>query len=357
MSESRAARSALFTPRPRAWRRTLGAVGAALAVAAAASACSSGNGGIEKSGLNVGVVDGIGAATFELGVQQHYFDQNGLSITVSHFDTDAQAESALQKGTVDIAFGDYSSFLYAGHENPVGGKVQVIGEGYDAGENTIGLITKAGSNLLGQTVSGATGVSGDIAGGGLSVDVPASDSPEFLALANWAILEQTPLNQTSQRVHTIGASSDGATTAQTEIANVEQGSVDTAVLQEPYLTQALETGKVAEIANLDSGNAANMPVAGYFMLSSTAKSDPNTIAAFQAGLSQAQSLGASRVQVEAALTAAKLSPQVAATASIGNYPTAIVQASLANVLSLMGSANLDIGTQDATMLTGGATLA
>lgn len=356
MSESRAARPALFTPRPRAWRRTLGAVGAVLAVTAAASACSSGNGGIEKSSLNVGVVDGIGAATFELGVQQHDFDQNGLSITVSHFDTDAQAEAALQKGTVDIAFGDYSSFLNASHDNPVGGKVQVVGEGYDAGEDTVGLVTRTGSSLLDQTVNGPSGVSGDIAGGNLSVDVPAADSPEFLALANWAILEQTPLNQSMQRVHPVGSTSDGATTAQTEIANVEQGSADTAVLQEPYLTQALESGKVAEIANLDSGNAANMPVAGYFMLSSTAKNDPNTIAAFQAGLSQAQALGGNRVQVESALTAAKLSPQVAATASIGNYPTSIVQASLANVLSLMGSANLNIGTQDATELTGGVAL-
>lgn len=356
MSESRAARSALFTPRPRAWRRTLGAVGAALAVAAAASACSSGNGGIEKSDLNVGVVDGVGAVTFELGVQQHDFDQNGLSITVSHFNTDAQAESALQKGTIDIAFGDYSSFLNAAESNPVGGKVQVVGEGYDAGTDTVGLVTRVGSSLLDQTVSGSGGVSGNIASGGLSVDVPAADSPEFLALANWAILEQTPLNESSQRVHAVGATTDGATTAQTEITNVEQGSVDTAVLQEPYLTQALETGKIAEVANLDSGNASNMPVSGYFMLDSTAQNDPNTIAAFQAGLSQAQALGGSRVQVEGALTAAKLSPQVAATASIGNYPTAIVQASLANVLSLMGSANLDIGIQDATSLTGASSL-
>lgn len=354
MSESRAPRSPQFT-RPRAWRRTLGAVGTALAVAAAASACSSGGGGIEKSNLNVGVVDGIGAATFELGVQQHDFDQNGLSISITHFATDAQAETALQKGTVDIAFGDYSAFLDEGGSNPVAGKVQVVGEGYDAGDNTIGLVTGTSSSLLGDTLSGPDGVSGKIADGELSVDVPTSDSPELLALANWAILEQTPLNASTEHINSVGTSTDGATTAQAEVAAVEQGTASAAVLQEPYLTQALETGKVAQLADLDSGNANNMPVSGYFALASTAKNDPNTIAAFQTGLTEAQAIGSSRVQVEAALTAAKLSPQVAATASIGNFPTAIVEANLSNVLSLMGSANLQIGTEDAATLTGSAT--
>lgn len=355
MSDSRAPRSPLSPPRTRAWHRTLGAVGAALVVAVAASACSSGTGGIEKSNLNVGVVDGIGAATFELGVQQHDFDQNGLTISVTHYATDAQAESALQKGTVDIAFGDYSSFLNVGTTNPVAGKVQVVGEGYDAGENTIGLITATNSPLLNQQLTGTSGVAGNIADGGLSVDVPGMDSPEYLALANWAILEQAPLNSSSQHVNAVGSTSDGPTTATAEIAAVEQGGASTAVLQEPYLTQALETGKVTELANLDSGNADNMPVSGYFALSSTAKNDPNTMAAFQAGLSEAQALGGSRLEVEAALTAAKVPAQVAATSSIGNYPTAIVQANLSNVLFLMSSANLSVGVQNAATLTGTAT--
>jgi NitT/TauT family transport system substrate-binding protein len=326
-------------------------------VAAAASACSGGGGGLEKSSINVGVVDGIGAATFELGVQQHDFDQNGLSVSVTHYATDAQAEAALQKGTVDIAFGDYSSFLNESSGNPVGGKVEVVGEGYDAGTDTIGMVTSTGSSLLNQPLTGTSGIAGLIStssGSSVSVDVPGLDSPEYLALANWAIAEQAPLNLSTQHVNPVGASSDGATTASTELSAVESGSVSAAILQEPYLTQALETGKVTELADLDSGNAQDMPIGGYFALSSTATNDPNTIAAFQAGLASAQALGQSRVSVEGALTLAKVPADVAATASIGNYPTEIVQANLANVLSLMGSANLQIGLEDATTLTGGA---
>jgi NitT/TauT family transport system substrate-binding protein len=344
----------LSPPRPRAWRRTLGAVGAALAVTAAASACGGGSGGIEKSNLTVGVVDGVGAATFELGVQQNYFQQNGLSISINHYPTDAQAETALQKGSIDIAFGDYSSFLNESSSNPVSGKVEVVGEGYDAGTNTIGLITANGSSLLTDALGGTDGVSGKIAGGDLDVDVPQSDSPEYLALANWAIDEQTPLSLSlaAQHIRAVGASTDGATTANTETTAVASGAVNAAVLQEPYLTQALESGKVTELADLDSGNVQNMPIAGYFALSTTAQNDPNTMAAFQAGLSSAQVLGESRIDVEKALTGAKLSADVAATAAIGSYPTAIVQANLSNVLSLMSFANLQIGLQDAATLTG-----
>ncbi len=193
-----------------------------------------------------------------------------------------------------------------------------------------------------------------ISNGSVSVDVPDLASPEYLALASWAISEQNPLSLTAEKVNAAGTVSDGPTTAGAMINAVISGSVGTAVLQEPYLTQAIETGKVTEIANLDSGNAENMPVSGYFALRSTAQKDPNTVAAFQSALAQVQALGVSRVEVEAALTAAKVSAQVASTTAIGNYPSGIVAANLTNVLSLMGSANLQTAGLDAATLTGGS---
>jgi NitT/TauT family transport system substrate-binding protein len=339
---------------PRSWRRRLGAYGGALAlVGGLTSACSTGGGSVEKPNLNVGVVTGIGAATFELGVNQKLFDQSGLSLNVTDYPTDSAAESALQKGQIDIAFGDYSEFLNVG-SSPVATSLQVIGEGYDAGENTIGLVASAGSSLKTASLSGSGGVASQISGGSVSVDVPDLASPEYLALANWAISEQYPLSLTAEKVNAAGTNSDGPTTAGTEINAVISGSVGAVILQEPYLTQAIETGKVIELANLDSGNAENMPISGYFTLRSTAQKDPNTIAAFESALAQVQDLGVSRVAVEQALTAAKVSADVAATTAIGNYPSGIVAANLTNVLSLMGSANLQTSSLDAATLTGGS---
>ena len=355
MSQTRAPRSYRPARASRSWRRRLGAYGGALAlVGGLTSACSSGSGSLEKPNLNIGVVSGIGAATFELGVSQKVFDASGLSLNVTDYPTDSAAESALQKGQIDIAFGDYSEFLNVG-SSPVATSIQVVGEGYDAGENTIGLVTSANSPLKTSALTSGNGVASRIANGGLSVDVPDLASPEYLALATWAISQQYPLNQSAERVNAAGTSTDGPTTASAMINAVISGSEDTAALQEPYLTEAIETGRVVELANLDSGNADNMPISGFFALRTTAQKDPNTIAAFQAALSQAQALGQSRVAVEAALTTAKVPATVAATTAIGNYPTNIVPANLTNVLSLMGAANLQTAGLDAATLTGGVT--
>lgn len=355
MSQTRAPRSPSSSPRPRAWwrRRTLGAAGAALALAGLVSGCSSGGGSLEKSSLTVGVVDGIGAAAFELGVGQHDFADAGLTVTVMHYNTDTDAENALQKGAIDIALGDYSSFLDSA--NNMVTKVRVVGEGYDAGENTIGLVTATGSPLLSQSLIGSKGVAAGIANGSTTVEVPSGDSPEYVALANWQINEQNPLSPEQANVKQAAGGSDGATTAQTMINAVLSGQAGAAVLQEPYLTAALESGKVTELANVDSGNADNMPVSGYFALDTTVKNDPNTIAAFQNALAQAQSIGESRVAVEQALIQAKVTPTVAATTALGNFPTTIVEANITNVLSLMGSANLQTGGVSAGTLTGSGT--
>lgn len=354
MSQSRAPRPSRTARRSeRAWRRKLGAFGGALALTGGlASACSSGGGAPEKPNLNVGIVSGIGAATFQLGnsQQNQLFNKQGLTLNVQTFATDSALESALQKGQIDIAFGDYSEILNSVAGSSSAAAVQVVGEGYDAGANTIGLVASTSSSLKNESITGDDGMAARIADGGISVDVPNLTSPEYLALASWAIAQQNPLGQ--QNVNAAENNQDGPATAAAMISAVISGSVNTAVLQEPYLTQAIESGKVVEVANLDSGNAANMPIAGYFALSSTVKKDPNTIAAFQTALSQSQALGASRVQVEAALTAAKVSAEVAATAAIGNYPTSIVTADIGNVLSLMGAANLAITNLDSGELTG-----
>ena len=348
MSQSRAPRSLRLARPERGRRRILGALGGALALVGLVSACSSGSGSLEKPNLNVGIVSGIGAAAFELGVSQNDFSHAGLTVNVTPYATDAAAESALQKGDIDVAFGDYSEFLSSSSATTL----QVVGEGYDAGSNTIGLVAPTGSSLTTDSLTGKGGVAALIASGNLSVDVPDLSSPEYLALANWAIAEQIPLQQSTERVNSVQSSTGGAATATAEISAVESGSVSAAVIQDPFLTEAVETGKVTEVANLDSGNAVDMPLDGFFALRSTVQKDPNTIAAFQAALAQAQSLGTSRVEVEGALVSEKVTHEVAATTSIGDYPTTIVAATLTNVLSLMSSANLETSGLSAAALTG-----
>jgi len=354
MSQSRAPRSVAVPPRARAWRRSAGVLGGALVLASALSACSSGNGSLEKSSLRVGYVEGIGAATINLGVSQQTFANVGLTVSLQPFASDSAEEAALQSGAIDIALGDYTEFLDT-KSSKVAGSIQVISEGYDAGDDTIGLVAASGSSLQGDSLTGDNGLAADISNGDTTVDVPTTDSPEYVALANWQIAEQYPLGLGLSSIRTMqSADTDDADAATTMVQAVDSGSAQAAVLEEPYLTQALETGKVVEIADLDTGDANNMPIDGYFTLTTTASSDPNTIAAFQEGLAQAQALGQSRASVEQALTKGGLSQQVAATTAIGNFPSGIVAANVSNVLSLMDSAQVQTSNLSASSLTGGS---
>lgn len=338
--------------RSRARRTRLGALGLSLAVTATAlTACSGGSGSVETPDITVGYINSLGAAPFLLGIKQGLFNQGGLSVSAQAFNTDADLEAALADKKIQIALGDYTAIL-DNQNSKVSSQVQVVGEAYDAGSDTFGLVAARDNSHLASEPG--TDLAGSIAGADIKVSVPAFDSPEYVALAAWAMSEQSPLPFKMGTVHTVTGDADPATTAkQTETA-VTSGAVSVGVLQEPYLTDALESGKLVELANLSSGVAADMPVAGYFALTKFAQTNPNTIATFDASLAQAQALGESRVSIESALQAQAIKPELAATTQIGNFPSIVVPATIDNVLSLMNAAGLTIGTLSSGTLTGNA---
>lgn len=334
--------------RSRARRTSLGALGLALALTATAvSGCSGGSGSVETANITVGYLSGLGAAPFLLGIKQNLFSQNGLNITPRPYNSDKDEEAALKSGDIQIALGDYTVFLDT-QQSPVASSVQVVGEAYSAGSNTIGLIAKSGSAASTQA---AITLAHEISSGNTTVSVPSTDSPEYVALAAWAMTEQSPMATKLSSVDSIHSDLSPADAAKKIADDVASGADATGVLQEPYLTQALESGKVVEAANLSAGTAADMPVSGYFAMTKFTQANPNTITAFDGALARAQALGGTRVNIEQALTNQSVTAQLAATTNIGNFPTAVVPATLDNVLSLMNGAGLQTGALSSGTLT------
>jgi NitT/TauT family transport system substrate-binding protein len=303
---------------------------------------------VETPDLKVGYLNGLGSTTFLLGIKQGYFNQGGLNVSYQAYNSDVDEEAALKSGEIQIALGDYTDFLDT-QNSKVASLVQIVGEAYSSGDDTIGLITSTSSSLVSAQLPD---VAKRIANDELTVSVPAFDSPEYVALANWTMSEQSPMPAQNGTVHPVTGDPDPAAGAQQIIQAVSSGAAQTGVLEEPYLTQALESGKVVELANVSSGTAADMPVSGYFALTKFTEANPNTIAAFDAALAQAQALGTTRVNVETALESQSVTPELAATASFGNFPTSVVPATIDNVLSLMNSAGVQTGTLSSGTLTG-----
>ena len=340
--------------RLRARRGSLGALGLSLALAAGTlSACSSSSGSVETPNLKVGYVNGLGATTFLIGMSKNYFSQSGLNISYQAYNTDVDLSKALKDGSIQIGLGDYTSILDTQATDSIAASVQVIGEAYSSGDDTIGLVARSGSTLANEQ---ATTVADGIAATTVSVAVPTYDSPEYVALAAWAMAEQSPIQYKLGTVHPVTGDPDPADTAQQITTAVSSGAAATGVLQEPYLTQALETGKVVELANLSSGTAADMPVSGYFALTKFTDANPDTIATFDAALAEAQTTGTSRVSIENALEQSQsMKSDLAVTAEIGNFPSTVVPATIDNVLSLMNAAGLSTGTHSSGTLTSSGT--
>ena len=339
--------------RRRARRTSLGALGLSLALAAVTvSACSSSSGSVETPDLKVGYVDGLGATTFLIGMKAGYFNQNGLNVSYQEYNSDVDLSKALKDGSIQIGLGDYTSVLDSQASGSVAASVQVVGEAYSSGDDTIGLIARSSSGLANES---ATTVAAGISGTEVSVAVPTYDSPEYVALAAWAMTQQSPLQYKLGTVHPVTGDPNPADTAQQIITAVSSGADATGVLQEPYLTEALETGKVVELANLSSGTAADMPISGYFALTKFTETNPNTIATFDAALAQAQTAGASRVSIENALESQSMKDDLAVTAQFGNFPSTVVPATIDNVLTLMNGAGLSTGTLSSGTLTSSGT--
>src|SRR5437016_5609211 len=117
--------------------------------------------------------------------------------------------------------------------------------------------------------------------------------------------------------------------ATTLIGAVARGQVSAAALQEPYVTAGEIDANLRVAIDLGTGNAADVPVDGYFATSSFVTKFPHTTAIFASVMAKLQAVGGQRIAVETALkTQAGNDPLVTATMQLGSYPTVVLPAKL-----------------------------
>ena len=322
---------------------------AAAAVAAALTACggtSNGLGSPDEPNLRVGLVDSVGAVPFEIGTSpnQHSFMDAGLTITVQKFDTQADELSALAGDKIDIAYGEYAQFLNAQSSLATTDNIRVVSEAYDAGTGTIGLITQAGFTLPNWGPSDGTHHPFDC-NGPVTVAVPSKKGIEYLALASWLQSLGSPLPADCNAIQEIGNPAQ-------IIAGVATGKYAAAAVQEPYVTAGEITAGLQMNQDLTTGNAAAVPVDGYFATKTFVSKFPKTTEIFSAVMAKLQASSGQRVVVETALrSAGAIDPKVISTMQLGTYPSVVLPAKLDIVLRLMSGAGTVSGVMDSAKLT------
>jgi NitT/TauT family transport system substrate-binding protein len=317
--------------------RALGAGAALLLAAGSLSACSGSSADAlpapDQSNIKVGVVDSIGDVPFLIGATSgsqngnSAFSKAGLTVTVQTFDDESDEITALNNGSIDIAYGEYGQFLAENDPLAKAGDLRVLADAYDAGPGSIELLVRQGASTpnfaaIFHHSSGAPVIA-----------VPTDTGPEFLSLADYFNSQNMPISSPIGTGGTTDLTGSPDIQVQADPTKIIQGVADgqyaAAALQEPYATMAEEQDGLVPALNLATGDSAGVPLDGYFASSSFVSKFPNTAEVFSQVQAKLQAIGASRVTIEAAILQGMTNPSQAvqeyvATMQLGTYPTATV---------------------------------
>jgi len=256
----------------------------------------------EKSTIVVGIVPAADAAGLYIAQQRGLFAAANLHVKIVNILSPENAVRTQLAGGYDVTIGDYVSYIEADAEQHAGLRILAEGSVIQPGNQVI--VTLPGSRitslsqLRGATI--AVNLRNNI--GTILVDEALEDDGISLAAVR---LVQVPFPQM--------------------IRALVRHEVDAAWMPEPFLSVAEEQIGAREIADLDQGGAASMPVVGYAVTRAWEQKYPRTAAAFTSALEKAQVIAdTERSEVERVTQDFLGVPPLTATVmSIPQYPLGV----------------------------------
>jgi NitT/TauT family transport system substrate-binding protein len=299
-----------------------------LLVAALASGCSGpgravalGNGGR----ITVAVVPGIDTAPLLVAVKDGLFREQGLTVTVSDYQSLGAEFQALSSGQAQIAAGDYTDFFY---EQAVGRvSLRLIADAYDAASDSVAILTLPSSGIT--TPQQLQGQPGGVAA-----------PPAQLAPYSAAVPYNIQTLAAEQVMQNDGVSPGSVSWTQLQpqdmIAALRRGQVKAILTTEPYILEAEEQLGAIEVVDASDGVTSGLPLSGYFSLDSYAHSNPSAVQAFQQALDEAQADCAQRGPVQGVLSGLSgMTARDAALVTLGTYPASLNVSEVQRVATLM----------------------
>jgi NitT/TauT family transport system substrate-binding protein len=312
--------------------------GAAVLLLAGCGALGGGSNGLPAGGgatITVAAVPSIGDTPLYLARQDGLFAQHGLTVRIKPYSSLKAEVEALGNGQADIAAGDYTSFFSAAGttfglgKNKSGTTLRVVGDGYDAADNVMEVVT-----LPGSPISSAADLQGKtVYTPPVQAVVPNKHVPYNMeTLATQTVLRNDGVSVTSINWQQAPAG---------QLVKALQDKKANAILVgEPYLFQAQKLGAVS-VLDSAAGVTSGLPLLGYFTTSAYTSAHAQSIRAFQAAMTAAQTSAASRGQIQSLLTsAAGVVKQDAPLIALGSYPTFFSIGQIQRVADLMFDAGM-----------------
>lgn len=271
--------------------------------------------------VTVGVVPGIDNATLYLAKKRGYFARAGIAVRIQDFTTVAAELHALSAGQVNVAAGDYGN-LFAKQSALQKDAYKILADGYDAAPGVVQIMTMPNSPI--QTATDLSVI------GAPNVDLVSAPrgGPNSLVIASaTSVLQSYGVNLSNLTWKNMSETE--------EISQLVSGNLKAALLTQPYVYQAQQQGAV-ELVDACSGSTAGIPLSGYFTSTSWSKNNAKAVAAFRAGLAEADAQASMPGPVQSVLPQyAKLTKEEAALVTTGVYPLSTITANLQRTADLM----------------------
>jgi ABC-type nitrate/sulfonate/bicarbonate transport system substrate-binding protein len=217
----------------------------------------------EVSELKIGLIPIADVAPVFIGIEQGFFEEEGLTISTEFAQGGAAAIPALVSGDIDLAFGAYPSF-------------------YSAVQEGLPLLIASEANRA------AT-----MFGGLYSMPDSGIESPADLAGKTIAVntLDNIIQLAVEYQLGTADLTLEDVTLVEIPfpnmVATLETGDVDAIAVVEPFGTVARNTLEATLVTDLFTGDLEGFPVAGFYVTESFAADNPNTVAAFARAFAKA----------------------------------------------------------------------
>jgi ABC-type nitrate/sulfonate/bicarbonate transport system substrate-binding protein len=217
----------------------------------------------ELSEIRIGLIPIADVAPVFLGIEEGYFEDEGLTVRTEFAQGGAAAIPALVSGDIDFAFGAYPSFFSAVEQ---GLTLLIASEANRAAPMFAGLYSMPDSGI--ESID-------DLAGTTIAVNT-------FDNIVQIAVEAQ---------LATAGLTLDDVTLVEIPfpnmVATLETGDVDVIAVVEPFGTIARNTLDATLVTDMFAGDLEGFPVAGFYVTEAFAAANPNTVAAFNRAFARA----------------------------------------------------------------------
>jgi NitT/TauT family transport system substrate-binding protein len=291
-------------------RRAKGILGAALlAVSLAATGCGGGAGATSNGGgaenltkVTVGYIPIASAAPILYGVENGFFKEEGLDVKMEPAQGGAALVPAIVSGQYQFAYSNNLSLMVAyGKRLPIKIVHTANGSGHEpAGANDALMVSaKSGIKSIDQL-------------GGKTIAVNALNNVPQLGVMT--ALEKAGADPKSVRFVEIGYPDMGLA--------LEQGRVDAAVMDEPFVTTASKSGSTT-LGSPYRAISEDLPLSSWFTSQQVIEKDPEVVAKFYRAIEKSNKFAVANQETirQFVPTFLKVDKELAASMSLADFPT------------------------------------